>query len=83
LPEKVSSRSTATPSMCGEDAPSMSREVPPTGIHNTGSVPLVFVEAQQGDYFEEDDIVRLDDDYDGRLPLGRSLDDQPIELRAS
>ncbi len=36
-------------------------------IHNTGSVPLVFVEVQQGDYLGEDDIVRLDDDY-GRLP---------------
>jgi mannose-6-phosphate isomerase len=35
-------------------------------IQNTGSVPLVFVEVQHGDYFGEDDIVRLDDDY-GRL----------------
>lgn len=32
-------------------------------IHNTGPVPLVFVEVQHGDYFGEDDIVRLDDDY--------------------
>jgi mannose-6-phosphate isomerase len=32
-------------------------------IQNTGSVPLVFVEVQHGDYFGEDDIVRLDDDY--------------------
>jgi mannose-6-phosphate isomerase len=30
----------------------------------------VFVEVQHGDYFGEDDIVRLDDDY-GRLPLQR------------
>lgn len=37
-------------------------------IHNTGSAPLVFVEVQHGDYFGEDDIVRLDDDY-GRMPL--------------
>jgi mannose-6-phosphate isomerase len=36
-------------------------------IHNTGAVPLVFVEVQHGDYFGEDDIVRLEDDY-GRLP---------------
>jgi mannose-6-phosphate isomerase len=36
-------------------------------IQNTGSVPLVFVEVQHGDYFGEDDIVRLDDDY-GRAP---------------
>ncbi|MGI8751275.1 MAG: hypothetical protein ACR2MN_02995 [Acidimicrobiales bacterium] len=25
--------------------------------------PSVFVEVQHGDYFGEDDIVRLDDDY--------------------
>jgi mannose-6-phosphate isomerase len=37
-------------------------------IHNTGAVPLVFVEVQRGDYFGEDDIVRLDDDY-GRPPV--------------
>ena len=36
-------------------------------IHNTGAVPLVFVEVQHGDYFGEDDIVRLEDDH-GRLP---------------
>jgi mannose-6-phosphate isomerase len=39
-------------------------------IQNTGSDVLVFVEVQHGDYFGEDDIVRLDDDY-GRLPLQR------------
>jgi mannose-6-phosphate isomerase len=32
-------------------------------VENRGDVPLVFVEVQQGDYFGEDDIVRLDDDY--------------------
>ena len=32
-------------------------------IHNTGSKPLVFVEVQHGDYFGEDDIIRLEDDY--------------------
>lgn len=36
-------------------------------IHNTGAVPLVFVEVQHGDYFGEDDITRLGDDY-GRGP---------------
>jgi mannose-6-phosphate isomerase len=36
-------------------------------IENTGSGPLVFVEVQHGDYFGEDDIVRLDDDF-GRAP---------------
>jgi mannose-6-phosphate isomerase len=43
-------------------------------IQNTGSVPLVFVEVQHGEYFGEDDIVRLDDDY-GRLEAaGPSVD---------
>jgi mannose-6-phosphate isomerase len=38
-------------------------------ISNTGDVPLVFVEIQHGDYFGEDDIVRLDDDF-GRVESG-------------
>jgi mannose-6-phosphate isomerase-like protein (cupin superfamily) len=46
-------------------------------IQNTGSVPLVFIEVQHGDYFGEDDIVRLDDDY-GRLPPERSSEGQPV-----
>jgi mannose-6-phosphate isomerase len=33
-------------------------------IANTGTAaPLVFIEVQRGDYFGEDDIVRLDDDF--------------------
>ena len=32
-------------------------------IANTGTEPLIFIEVQRGDYFGEDDIVRLDDDY--------------------
>ncbi len=32
-------------------------------ITNTGSVDLVFVEVQHGEYFGEDDIERLEDDY--------------------
>ena len=32
-------------------------------VRNPGDELLVFVEVQQGDYFGEDDIVRLDDDY--------------------
>jgi mannose-6-phosphate isomerase len=33
-------------------------------IANTGATqPLTFIEVQRGDYFGEDDIVRLDDDY--------------------
>ena len=33
-------------------------------IANTGvTQPLTFIEVQRGDYFGEDDIVRLEDDY--------------------
>lgn len=32
-------------------------------IGNAGEKPLVFIEIQYGDYFGEDDIVRLEDDY--------------------
>lgn len=35
-------------------------------IQNTGRDDLVFIEVQHGDYFGEDDIVRLHDDY-GRV----------------
>lgn len=33
-------------------------------IMNPGDIPLVIVEVQMGDYFGEDDIIRLEDDYD-------------------
>jgi mannose-6-phosphate isomerase len=32
-------------------------------IENTGDRDLVFIEVQHGDYFGEDDIVRLEDDF--------------------
>jgi mannose-6-phosphate isomerase len=32
-------------------------------IENTGDADLVFVEVQHGEYFGEDDIVRLEDDF--------------------
>ena len=32
-------------------------------IENASDAPVVFVEVQHGDYFGEDDIVRLEDDY--------------------
>ena len=32
-------------------------------IENTGNEPLIFIEVQTGNYFGEDDIVRLQDDY--------------------
>lgn len=35
-------------------------------IENIGENPLSFVEVQRGDYFGEDDIIRLEDDY-GRI----------------
>ena len=37
-------------------------------IRNPGDEVLTFVEVQTGDYFGEDDIVRLDDDYGRRDP---------------
>lgn len=33
-------------------------------VANTGDTPLVFVEVQLGTYFGEDDIVRIEDDYE-------------------
>ena len=43
----------------------------PTGvahrIENVGADELVFIEVQHGDYFGEDDIIRLEDDF-GRVP---------------
>ncbi len=38
-------------------------------IENDGPNDLVFIEVQHGDYFGEDDIIRLEDDF-GRAPLG-------------
>lgn len=35
-------------------------------IQNTGNEDLVFIEVQLGEYFGEDDIVRLEDNY-GRV----------------
>ena len=32
-------------------------------IENTGTDDLVFIEVQHGEYFGEDDIVRLEDDF--------------------
>ncbi|NWF54562.1 MAG: phosphomannose isomerase type II C-terminal cupin domain [Syntrophaceae bacterium] len=32
-------------------------------IRNPGKTPLVFIEVQKGDYFGEDDIIRLEDDF--------------------
>ena len=35
----------------------------PHRVHSSGTEALVFIEVQLGDYFGEDDIVRLEDDY--------------------
>jgi len=32
-------------------------------VGNQGDKPLIFIEIQRGDYFGEDDIIRLSDDY--------------------
>lgn len=40
--------------------------IPQGGVHridNTGATPLTFIEIQTGEYFGEDDIERLEDDY--------------------
>ncbi len=41
-------------------------DVPVEAVHrigNTGAEPLVFIEVATGDYLGEDDITRLEDDY--------------------
>jgi len=35
----------------------------PHRVENNGTGDLVFIEVQTGDYFGEDDIVRLEDDF--------------------
>jgi len=32
-------------------------------LANEGKIPVVLIEVQVGEYTEEDDIVRIDDDY--------------------
>jgi mannose-6-phosphate isomerase-like protein (cupin superfamily) len=46
--------------------PGQSVDVPKGAVHrimNPGDIPLVLVEVQMGDYFGEDDIIRMEDDY--------------------
>ena len=50
----------------------MALDIPVTAAHrieNDGTEDLVFIEVQHGDYFGEDDIVRLEDDF-GPAPAG-------------
>ena len=41
-------------------------------LENRREEPLVIIEVQYGDYFGEDDIIRLSDDY-GRADEGDEL----------
>lgn len=46
--------------------PGQALDVPRRAVHrlrNTGPDDLVFIEVQTGDYFGEDDIERLEDDF--------------------
>jgi mannose-6-phosphate isomerase len=50
-------------------SPRQSIDIPRGAAHriaNPGKDLLTFIEIQQGDYFGEDDIIRLEDDY-GRI----------------
>ncbi|MDT8272883.1 MAG: phosphomannose isomerase type II C-terminal cupin domain, partial [Desulfomonilia bacterium] len=49
-----------------ELCPSESIDIPRGAHHrieNIGSDPLVIIETQLGEYFREDDIVRIEDDF--------------------
>lgn len=48
-------------------------------IENPGKVPLVFIEVQNGEYLEEDDIIRFSDDYQRSSPTDDSLPSHPQE----
>ena len=53
-------------------APGTAVDVPVGAAHRIAntetSEPLIFIEVQRGDYFGEDDIVRLEDRY-GRVAV--------------
>ncbi len=47
-------------------SPGHSVDIPRMAAHrilNPGRVPLIFIEIQKGEYFGEDDILRLEDDF--------------------
>jgi mannose-6-phosphate isomerase len=62
-------RGTATVTLDGEDrevGPGQAVDIATGTAHrcaNQGSEDVVFIEVQSGDYFGEDDIVRLEDDF--------------------
>ncbi|MDP8257306.1 MAG: phosphomannose isomerase type II C-terminal cupin domain [Candidatus Alcyoniella australis] len=46
--------------------PGLAVDIPVGAAHriaNPGDQTVIFIEVQRGDYLEEDDIVRLEDDY--------------------
>jgi mannose-6-phosphate isomerase-like protein (cupin superfamily) len=50
-------------------SPGQSVDIPRMSAHrirNSGQDPLIFIEIQKGEYFGEDDIIRLEDDF-GRI----------------
>ena len=56
--------------LCGEQTMLLSENqstyIPLGAVHrlsNPGSIPLEMIEVQSGSYLEEDDIIRLEDDY--------------------
>ena len=48
---------------CKSPSKCQNRFRPSHRIKNTGSEDVVFIEVQTGDYFGEDDIERLEDDF--------------------
>ncbi|MBE0446829.1 MAG: mannose-1-phosphate guanylyltransferase/mannose-6-phosphate isomerase [Actinobacteria bacterium] len=60
--------------------------IPPSTIHrleNPGMIPLKIIEVQNGEYLEEDDIVRTDDDYFRKLESDSFKDYRSIKGQAS
>jgi len=58
--------------------------IPKSTLHrleNPGKVPLEIIEVQNGEYVEEDDIVRLDDKYGRQRPAARSRKDTRVTVR--
>lgn len=52
-------------------SPGQSVDIPRMAAHrilNPGPAILVFIEIQRGEYFGEEDIIRLEDDYGRSLP---------------
>ena len=48
---------------CTRTSRSISRSAPSTGLENPGKILLELIEVQTGSYLGEDDIIRIEDDY--------------------